>query len=86
MSKEKSVKKIITRYTKLKYLSIYSEMDWFFIAKWEYFYPFGNSCCAQRSHHILYYKTFVTIVFFIDKHIPGYDGISRINFLCYIYL
>ena len=45
------------------------EIDWVFVTKWENVCPFGNSNCAQVSHHILYFKTFITIVFFIDKHI-----------------
>ena len=38
------------------------ELDWVFVAKWVNVCPFGNSNCAQVIDHILYFKTFVTIV------------------------
>ena len=38
------------------------KLDWIFVAKWVNVCPFGNSNCAQVIDHILYFKTFVTIV------------------------
>ena len=38
------------------------KLDWVFVAKWVNVCLFGNSNCAQVIRHILYFKTFVTIV------------------------
>ena len=35
--------------------SIDVELDWVFVAKWVNVCPFGNSKCAQVSHHILFF-------------------------------
>ena len=62
------------------------ELDWILVAKWVNVCPFVNSNCAQVINHVLYFELLFVTIILIDKHISGCDCISRINFLCYIYL